>query len=100
LGHKHRNTHVGNLITFNYDATRTDPKDIAMYDDNEFVVESILNHRGDRNRRTQMEFLVRWSGFTVEYDTWEPYGNLRDTDQLIEYLQANRMRSLIPAKHK
>jgi hypothetical protein len=34
-----------------------------MYDGNEFVVDSILNHRGDRNRRTQMEFLVRWSGF-------------------------------------
>jgi hypothetical protein len=68
-----------------------------MYDDNKFVVESILNHRGDRNRRTQMEFLVRWSGYSVEYDTWEPCGNLRDTDQLIEYLQANRMKSLIPA---
>lgn len=97
---KHINTHVGNLVTFNYDATRTIPKDVAMYDEREFVVESILDHRGDRNRRSQMEFLVRWAGYTIEWDTWEPYGNLRDTAQLVEYLQANRMRSLIPTKHK
>jgi hypothetical protein len=97
---KHKNTHVGNLVPFNYDSTRTIPKDVAMYDMREFVVDSILQHRGDRNRRSQMEFLIRWKGFEVEYDTWEPYGNLKDTDQLIEYLKANRMQSLLPAKHK
>jgi hypothetical protein len=97
---KHINTHIGNLVPFNYDATRTIPKDVAMYDMREFVVESILNHRGDRNRRTQMEFLIRWKGFTIEWDTWEPYGNLRDNDQLIEYLRSNRIKSLIPTRHK
>jgi hypothetical protein len=97
---KHINTHIGNLVAFNYDATRTIPKDVAMYDMREFVVESVLNHRGDRNRRTQMEFLIRWKGFTIEWDTWEPYGNLRDNDQLIAYLRSNKLKSLIPTRHK
>jgi hypothetical protein len=59
-----------------------------MVDMREFVADFILDHRGDKNRRSQMEFLVRWQGYEVEYDTWKPYiyAILRDTDQLIEYL--------------
>jgi hypothetical protein len=97
---KHTNTYVGNLVPFNDDPARTIPKDVAIADMREFVVEAILDHRGDRNRRSQMEFLVKWQGYEVEYDSWEPCENLRDTDQLIAYLKANRMRSLVPAKHK
>jgi hypothetical protein len=97
---KHINTYVGNLVPFNYDETRTIPKDVAMQDMREFVVEAILDHRGDRNRRSQMEFLVKWQGYEIEYDSWEPYENLRDVDLLIEYLKAHKMRKLIPAKHK
>jgi hypothetical protein len=97
---KHINTHIGNLVPFNYDATRTIPKVVAVYDMGKFVVESILNYRGDRNRRTQTEFFIRWKRFTIEWDTWEPYGNLRDNDQLIKYLRSNRMKSLIPTRHK
>jgi hypothetical protein len=48
---KHTNTYVGNLVPFNYDPARTIPKDVAMADMREFVVEAILDHRGDRNRR-------------------------------------------------
>jgi hypothetical protein len=102
--------HIGNQYTIenlikgkhtnNYDPARTIPKDVAIADMREFVVEAILDHRGDRNRSSQMEFLVKWQGYEIKYDSWEPYENLRDTDQLIAYLKANRMRSLVPTKHK
>lgn len=93
---KNFDTHISNLSPFNFDATRTDPTTVAQHDEQEFLIEAILDHRGDRTRRSTMEFLVRWEGFAASYDSWEPYANLRDTAKLSEYLANNRLRSLIP----
>jgi len=92
--------HISNLSPFNFDCTRIDPKVVAMDDAQEFLIERILDHRGDRTRRKTMEFLVEWDGYTDDANSWEPFSSLRDTDQLLEYLQANRLRSLIPLKHR
>ena len=100
LSGKNFDTHISNLTPFNYDSTRVDPKEIAMHDSQEFVLDVILDHRGDRTRRKTMEFKVRWLGFTPEYDSWEPYANLRDTDKLLQYLRSNKLKSLIPNKFK
>ncbi len=93
-------THITNLSPFNYDVHRTDPKEVAIHDKEEFEIDSILAHRGDKFRRKTLEFLVRWKGYTPEFDSWEPYSALRDTEQLIHYLNNNRLKSLIPKKHK
>lgn len=100
LTSKNFDVHISKLSPFNYDVTRTDPKTIAMDDAQEFLIESVLSHRGDRNRRTTMEFLVKWQGYSDDANTWEPYSELRDTDQLLAYLRANRLKSLIPIKHR
>jgi transposase InsO family protein len=97
---KMSDTHISNLSPFLYDPNQTDPLDIAMKDQEEFFIDSIINHRGDRNSRKTMEFLVRWRGYGPKNDTWEPYSGLRDTDQLILYLRKNRLKSLIGNKHK
>ncbi len=97
---KNFDTHISNLSPFNFDTSRVDPKEVAMHDSQEFVIDSVLDHRGDRTRRKTMEFKVRWLGYTPEYDSWEPYSALRDTDQLLEYLRINRLKSLIPNKFK
>lgn len=96
LSGKNFETHISNLHPFNFDATRTDPVEVSMHDNQEFLIENILSHRGDKTRRSTMEFLVQWEGFAESYNSWEPYANLRDTAKLTEYLAANRMRSLIP----
>ena len=41
---------------------------------------------GDRNRRSTMEFLVRWDDFTGA-ESWEPYAGLRHAEKLHEYLE-------------
>jgi hypothetical protein len=51
-------THITNLREFLYDPVRTNPKDIAVQNRGEFFIESILEHRGDRQRRSTMEFKV------------------------------------------
>lgn len=100
LNGKNFDIHISNLSPFNYDSTRVDPKTIAMDDNQEFLIESILSHRGDKTRRKTLEFLVKWQGYADDANSWEPYCNLRDTDQLLAYLRANNLRSLIPQKHR
>ena len=96
LSGKNFETHISNLSPFNYDESRTDPVDVAMHDNQEFLIEDILAHRGDKTRRSTMEFLVKWEGFKDSYNSWEPYANLRDTAKLTEYLSSHTLKSLIP----
>ena len=97
---KNFDTHISNLRPFNYDPTRVDPKSVVEQNRGEFLVEEILDHRGDRYRHSTMEFKVRWANSGAESDSWEPYKNLRDTDKLFVYLRAHKMKSLIPKEHK
>jgi len=97
---KNFDIHISNLSPFNYDNSRTDPKDVAMHDEQEFYIDAVLAHRGDRTRKKTMEFLIKWQGYSDDANTWEPFHNLRDTEQLISYLSNNRLKSLIPAQHK
>lgn len=93
-------THISNLSPFNFDPTRVEPKEVAMHDEQEFFIDHIVSHRGDRTRRKTMEFLVKWRGYADDANTWEPYASLRDTDQLLEYLRTHRLKSLIPLRHR
>ena len=79
----------------------TDRKEKVVYpthDYMEFFVESILEHRGDIQRKTSLEFLVKWLGYSDEHNSWNSYANLRDTDKLHEYLTSNNLHQLIPKK--
>ena len=97
---KRSSTHIHNLRPFNYDPVRTSPLTVAQQNEQEFVVESILSHRGNRNRRSTMEFKVRWAGFGESCDSWEPYKALLHVDKLHDYLRTNTMKTLIPKEHK
>ena len=97
---KRTTTHIHNLRPFNYDPVRTVPLDVAQHNEQEFVVEAINGHRGDRHKRSTMEFRVRWAGFGETCDGWEPYKAFLHVDKLHNYLRANAMKSLIPSEHK
>jgi Chromo (CHRromatin Organisation MOdifier) domain len=72
----------------------------ARRDYMEFFVETIIDHRGNIKRKTDLEFLVGWLGYDDRDNSWEPYSNLRDTGKLHDYLTQNNMRQLIPAKFR
>ena len=86
---KHITTHIHNLRPFNYDPDRTSPLTVAQHNEQEFVVESIIN------KRSTMEFKVRWAGFGKSCDTWESYKALLHMDKLDDYLRTNAMKTLI-----
>jgi Chromo (CHRromatin Organisation MOdifier) domain len=100
ITHKEKIYHVSDMKPFLYDPAITNPLDIARRDYMEFFVEKILEHRGDLNRKKDIEFRVSWLGHPDSENSWEPYSNLRDTDQLHAYLTEHNMRQLIPAKFR
>ena len=97
---KTHETHISNLRPYNFDEERQDQETVAQHNSQEFVIEEILEHEGDRERRSAMRFKVRWQGYGPESDSWEPYSELRDTEQLHTYLRTHRMKSLIPKKFR
>jgi hypothetical protein len=91
---KARDVHVTQLKAFNYDRTETDPVDIARKEAQEFLVESIKQHRGGP-LRTQMKFLVHWTGYDDSYDTWEPWNNVKRNAVLLRYLYDNKLKKFL-----
>jgi len=64
--------------------------DLAVRDQNQWVVESIVGHRRIRGKtgKSAFTFRVRWLGFDDMEDTWEPYLNIRYNDAFLKYLEA------------
>ena len=79
---------------------RSEPLDVAQQNEQEFVVDGILAHRGNHHRRSTMEFLVQRAGYDESSNSWEPYKALMHVDKLHDYLREHRMRALIPREHK
>ena len=88
--------HISRLKPFLVDQ-QVDPKTVVMHSEREFVIEQILDHRGDPKRRTDMEFLVKWEGYADSENSWEPWKNLRLTEQLHSYLRGKGWKQLLPS---
>jgi hypothetical protein len=92
--------HVSDMKEFSYNPLKTDPLDVARRDYLEFFVEEILDMTGDIKRLQSVKFLVKWLGFDSESNSWEPWKNVRDTEQVHVYLRANNLGKYIPKKFK
>jgi hypothetical protein len=90
--------HVSRLKKFEYDPKDTNPTDIAMKDNNVFLVDAVLDHDGTINNRKKLKFKIRWLGYDEQ--TWEPWDNLRDNSVVHSYLAKMGMMSLIPARYR
>ena len=87
---------VHDLQPFNHDPAYHDPKAVAMHDQQLYAVEAIRDHKGNRNQRSRLTFLVKWLGYPDSANTWEPWANLRNNRVLHTYLREHGMASLIP----
>jgi hypothetical protein len=77
---------------FKHNPLKTDPLDVARRDYLEFFVEEVLDMTGDIKKVRSVKFLVEWLGFDSESKSWEPWKNVRDTEQVHVYLRANNLR--------
>ena len=92
--------HLTLLRPFVYSETRIDPKDVALRDTNEFVVERIVEHRGKTNRMSDMEYLIKWLGYDDFENRWLTHAELRDNTLLHEYLRTKNLTHLIPRRYR
>jgi hypothetical protein len=76
--------------------TLEDAKRISMVDHEEYLVEEILAHKGDTTKKSSLTFLVKWSGYSSEHNSWEPWSELRSNSVLHDYLRRNGLKALIP----
>ena len=79
-----------------YIGTEQSAKHIGLLDQEEFIVESIVNHRGNWSNLKSIELLVRWQGYTSESDSWEPWSSLRRVAALHKYLHQIGRTKYIP----
>ena len=57
-------------ISIFYDPKWVDPEAVAIRDQGEFVVESIVDSLINDTPKTQWQFIVRWTGYDESYDEW------------------------------
>jgi RNase H-like domain found in reverse transcriptase/Reverse transcriptase (RNA-dependent DNA polymerase)/Integrase zinc binding domain/Chromo (CHRromatin Organisation MOdifier) domain len=62
------------------------PNPVVIDNSEEYEVEAILN---SRRRRGQLQYLVHWTGYPREEETWEPQENITHADDLIEEFHRN-----------
>jgi len=82
-------SHISRLSPFYYENEDT-PKQSANRDNQEWDVDFIADHAGDKSTRKSLQFRVRWVGYGVNNDTWQPYVDLRHNSKLHEYLRRKK----------
>ena len=84
------------LRPYYYDATRTNPQDMALKDfRQEFYVEAIVAHNGSWKKLNQMTFTVKWFGHE-QTDDDQKWSDLRLVDKMHDYLRVHNQEQLIP----
>ncbi|GKT33439.1 hypothetical protein ADUPG1_002491, partial [Aduncisulcus paluster] len=60
---------------------------MAALDEDEYLIECITDHRGDRLET--LEFKVSWAGYDESEDTWESVEEVKSSTALSSYLENN-----------
>jgi hypothetical protein len=90
------NVHVKRLSPFFYDSTLINPKSIAQKDYGKIEIENIIKHVGNENKKSTLDFLVKWKNQNDSYNLWLPWSQLRYNSVLHEYLKTKNLKKLIP----
>ena len=82
----HNVFHVSLLKAYRSDTRSYDPPPpLVVGGSMEYEVESILSHRDRRRgRNTVREFLVKWTGYGPEHNTWEPETQLTNCPDILQ----------------
>jgi transposase InsO family protein len=78
--------HVNLLKAYRSDGRVQPPPLPEIIDDElEYEVETVLLHRQiGRGKRARMEFLIKWLGYGVEHNTWEPEAHLENAGEALQ----------------
>ena len=57
------------------------PEPVDVEGTTEFEVEKVID---SQLKRGKLEYLVKWSGYTDDYNTWEPVDNLSNSPEALD----------------
>jgi len=72
-----------------YDASNTDPSEVANMDDASDKIDFIVEHHPAGpfpKKKTDLDFRVRWVGYGADDDLWIPYSEMARTEALDQYM--------------
>ena len=55
----------------------TDAQTSALLDRDDFIVDSVITHRGNAKKVSSLEFLIRWSNYSSAHDSWQPWAEMK-----------------------
>jgi hypothetical protein len=89
---KTEDVHISLLKAFEYDPTVINPYEIALQDDGNKPIETVLQHRGNSRRVHTLEFLVRYYSDNPDniIEKWERYHDIVNNVVLHQYLRMNK----------
>ena len=88
------------LKPFLFDPSIINPVDVARRDYLELFVEKVIGMRGDITRYNSLEFQVKWLNYDDSHNSWEPWKNLRCTEQVHRFLIGRNLKKLIPRQFR
>jgi transposase InsO family protein len=91
--------HVTSLKQFFFSAT-TSPREIALTDEQQWDIERIVGHHGDLQKKSTLEFLVKWTGLTEDFNRYLPWKELFYSTQLTDYLHEIGQQKLLPKNRR
>lgn len=95
---KEKTVDINRLKPFAYDPETTNPIMIAAQDRDDYIIERILQHQGNRSNP---QFLVKWLGYEDPNDhTWEPVKNINTNEVFHKYCRDHDMLTLIPIRFR
>ena len=85
--------HVSLLKHYHEDGSHQPPPVIILLDgEQEHEVEQILDHRQEDKK--SKSYLVRWTGYGPEHDTWEPETALQNCQTMVQaYWREQKQKS-------
>jgi hypothetical protein len=92
--------HASHMKLFEYDPLVINPLEVAIRDSDHYIVERILQHKGNPRLKKTLEFLVLWKGYDQSEASWVPWSNVRTNSRLHEYLRHNNLQRLIPFSYR
>jgi hypothetical protein len=73
----------------------TPPPPVTIEGEEQYEVEEVLNSRIWRN---QLQYLVKWKGYTSEHNTWEPESHLKGCQELVQTFHRSHPQLSAPQK--
>ncbi len=84
---KNRDVHVTLLKAYEHDPEHTDPRQVALTDKQQFIVEEIRRHFGTPLNKSIFRFVVKWQDYPESENTILYWRDLVHNKKLHDYLR-------------